>query len=184
MTGIAQFFETTMDVIQSLTNSRSQPMHVGEVMTAWTYLAFVESIVAFEEVGLNMTMEADLKKLFTASRKVAIEHREHLTELLRKEGVPLPEAPEGKPECNPEAIPAGVKFTDNELVNMLNMNFVVAAGMCANAASQSLRADVSTMFLKFQMDKLSLSYQAKELMERKGWLKIPPFYNPPGSPRQ
>jgi hypothetical protein len=40
------------------------------------------------------------------------------------------------------------------------------------------------MFLKFQMDKLSLSYQAKELMERKGWLKIPPFYNPPGSPRQ
>jgi hypothetical protein len=184
MAGITQFFETTLDVIGSLANSKSQPMHVGEAMSTWTYLAFVESIVAFEEVGLNMTMEADLKKLFAASRKVAIGHREQLSELLRQEGVSLPEAPEGKPECNPEAIPAGVKFMDDELVNMLNMNFVVAAGMCANAASQCLRADIGTMFLKFQLDKLSLSYQAKELMERKGWLKIPPLFFPPGSPRQ
>jgi hypothetical protein len=63
------------------------------------------------------------------------------------------------------------------------MNFVVATGLCTNSASQSLRSDVGLMFVKFQADKLSLSYQAKELMEMKGWLKIPPYYLPPGSPK-
>lgn len=62
--------------------------------------------------------------------------------------------------------------------------FIAATDMCATVASQSLRTDVALMFLKFQTDKLSLGLKAKELMRENGWLKIPPFYQPPGSPSQ
>src|SRR5699024_7929670 len=80
-------------------------------------------------------------------------------------------------------IPQGVKFTNDELVNTLNINFVTAADMCAAAASQCLRTDIGLMFLKFQTDKLSLGFKAKELMQKKGWLKVPPHYHPPGAPQ-
>src|SRR5699024_4518650 len=85
-----------------------------------------------------------------------------------------------KPESNPEAIPLGAKFTDSELINTLNINFVIAADMCATAASQSLRTDISLLFLKFQTDKLSLGLKAKEIMRSKGWLKVTHAYYQPG----
>lgn len=90
--------------------------------------------------------------------------------------------PEDKPESNPSDVPLGAKLTDSELINTLNINFVTAADMCAASSSQSLRTDVAKMFLKFQTDKLSMGLRSKELMQKKGWLKVPPFYQPPGSP--
>src|SRR5699024_3389104 len=116
--------------------------------------------------------------------KIASSHKKELSEFMRKEGVPLPEMPEHKPKSSSEDIPLGVKFTDDELVNTLNINFVTAADLCAVAASQSIRSDVALLFLKYQADKLSLGLKAKELMKKKGWLKIPPYYYPPGSPVQ
>ncbi len=98
-----------------------------------------------------------------------------MSEFMRKEGVSLPNAPEDKPQSDPNAIPIGAKFTDNELANTLMINFVVAADMCAASASQSLRTDLGLMFLKFQTEKLSLGFKAKEIMQKKGWLKVPPF---------
>lgn len=109
-------------------------------------------------------------------------HKKEVSEFMHREGVPLSNAFEDKPESDPNAIPLGAKFTDDELANTINMNFIIAADMCAAAASQSLRTDVAIMFLKFQTDKLSLGLQTKELMQDKGWLKVPPFYRPPGAP--
>src|SRR5699024_2006902 len=97
-----------------------------------------------------------------------------------KEGVNLPPSPESKPNSDPNAIPQGVKFTNDELVKTHNINFVSAADMCAAAASTCLRTDIGLMFLKFQTDKLSLGFKAKELMQKKGWLKVTPQYHQTG----
>ncbi|WP_191963100.1 DUF3231 family protein [Virgibacillus necropolis] len=56
--------------------------------------------------------------------------------------------------------------------------------MCVGYASQCLRTDVALMFLKFQTDKLAIALKTKDLMMKRGWLKVPPFYHPPGSPNQ
>jgi hypothetical protein len=135
---------------------------VGEVMACWTYLAFVEEIIIYEQIGLNTTVDNELHNMLEKSLKVA--------------------QPQGKPQSNPEAVPAGTKFTDSELVNTISINFVIASNMFAASANQSLRMDVAIMFLQFQMEKMTLLFKIKNLIKKRGWLKNPPFYSAPGLP--
>ena len=185
MPDFGQMFESVSNIVQSLTDNSKDPLHVGEAMACWTYLAFVGSIKGHVEVGLNTTTDKGVKELLQDGLKVVSSHKKELTEFMVQEGVTLPTSPEKKPESDPNAIPLGAKFTDNELVNTINLNFVTAADMCAASASECLRTDLALMFIKFQAEKLSLGLKAKELMKKKGWLKTPPYYNPPGgSPHQ
>ncbi|WP_449355528.1 DUF3231 family protein [Virgibacillus natechei] len=180
MPNVGSMFENAASIIESLTDNHKNPLHIGEAMACWTYYSFVASAIMHVEVGLNTTSNSKLKKLLEDSYKVMKSHQKEVSELMRQEGVPLSNTPEDKPESDPNAIPLGAKFTDNELTNTININFVIAANMCSASASQSLRTDVATMFLKFQTDKLSLGLKMQELMQTKGWLKAPPFYHPPG----
>jgi hypothetical protein len=182
MPNFKSVLDTATNIIQSLTDNKKKPLHVGEVMSCWTYLAFIGEIIIYEEVGINTTTDTELKELYNEGLKTAEAHKKELSVFMKQEGIPLPSQPEGKPKSDPNAIPLGVKFTDNELANAIAINLVVAADMSAAAASQSLRTDIGLMFLKFQMDKLTIGYKAKALMQKKGWLKIPPFYYPPGLP--
>jgi hypothetical protein len=183
MSRFENIFKSLTNIIESLTDNHKTPLHVGEVMSCWTYLAFVSNIVTYEEVGLNMTSEQKLKDFIQKALNVAKSHQKHLTQFMRDEGIPLPPLPEDKPKSDPNAVPLGAKLTDDEIANTLVVNFVYAADTCAASASQCLRTDVGLMFLNFQSDKLALGYQAKSLMQEKGWLKIPPYYHPPGSPQ-
>ncbi|GEL76461.1 DUF3231 family protein [Tenuibacillus multivorans] len=177
-----KWFESSLQVLKSLNDNRKDQLHIGEVMACWTYLAFVESIISYEEIGLNMTTDQDVQKFIPDALKVANSHKQELRDFMLKEGVPLPSSPEHKPKADPKAVPEGTKLTDDELMNTLSINFVYAGDMCAAAASQCIRTDVGLMFLKFQVDKFSLGFSAKEIMRKRGWLKRPPAYNPPGAP--
>lgn len=182
MPNFAQLFESAANVFQSLTDNKKDPLHVGEVMSCWTYLAFVNNIMTYEEIGLNTTTDSGVRELYQDGYKIATSHKEQITKLMQEEGVTLPRSPEKKPYSDPSAVPVGVSFTDFELANTININFVAAADMCAAAASQCLRTDIGLMFLKFQTEKLAMGYKAKELMQKKGWLIKPPSYQPPGTP--
>src|SRR5690625_3143572 len=184
MSKFGQMFESVSNIVQSLTDNSKNPLHVGETMACWTYHAFTANIKTHVEIGLNTTTDKGVKELLQDGLKVISSHEKESTEFMVQEGVALPTSPEKKPESDSNAIPLGAKFTDNELVNTINLNFVIAADMCAASASQCLRTDLALMFLKFQTEKLSLGLKAKELMHKNGWLKTPPFYNPPGSPHQ
>lgn len=184
MPSVGSLFKNAAEVIESLTDNHKNPLHVGEAMACWTYLAFVSEIVVYIEIGLNTTTDTELKKLYQDGHNVVTSHQKELSEFMKQEGVPLPKIPESKPQSDPDEIPLGAKFTDSQLANTIGINFIVAADTCATAASQCLRTDTALMFLKFQTEKLSLSLKTKELMQKKGWLKVPPFYLPPGSPAQ
>ncbi|WP_175631805.1 DUF3231 family protein [Virgibacillus siamensis] len=179
---LGNIFQSAIKVLNALTDNNKDPLHMGEVMACWTYLAFVGNIITYEEVGLNSITDPELKEMVKDALNIAKTHKKELTEFMKKEGIALPSLPETKPKSDPGAIPPGAKLTEDELINTLEINFVFAADTCAASASQCLRTDVGLMFLKFQTDKFALGFRAKELMRRKGWLKIPPHYRPPGAP--
>lgn len=178
MMNLGNMFQTAISVIESLTDNHKTPLHVGEVMACWTYLAFVSNIVIFEEVALNSVTDPEIKAFIMNSKEVAESHKEQLSKFMANETIPLPPIPKDKPKVDPTTVPLGVKFTEDEIINTLVVNFVFAADTCAAAASQCLRVDVGLMFLNFQTDKLALGYKAKDILNRRGWLKVPPFYNP------
>lgn len=183
MPNILNMVGSGFKVMESLIDDKKSPLHVGEVMSCWTYLAFVSSIVTYEQVALNTVQDDDLKGFLKKALKTAKDHKNKLTDFMTAEGVQLPPMPEEKPKESiaPSQIPFGARFTDEEMANTLVINFIMAADLCATAASQSLRADVGLFFLGFQTDKLTLGLKAKTMMQKKGWLKIPPFYSSTGS---
>lgn len=184
MPSIKMMFKNATEIIESLTDNHKNPLHIGEAMACWTYYSFVSFAIIQVEIGSNTTNDSKLKKLLQDSYEVMKSHKKELSELMRQEGVPLSNTPEDKPESDPNAVPLGTKLTDDEITNTVSINFIAAADLCAASASQSLRTDVAIMFLKFQTDKLSLGLKTKELMQERGWLKTPPYYQPPGSPDQ
>jgi hypothetical protein len=44
--------------------------------------------------------------------------------------------------------------------------------------------DVGLMWTEFLQNNIVFGAPLKEMMERRGWLKQPPFYHPPGLPNQ
>lgn len=176
--------ETTFNVIRSLNDGKQPLIHIGEAMACWTYLAFVEEIIIYQEVGLNMTTDQELHDMLEQGLKVGRAHKNQITAFMQKEGIPLPEQPQPKSKSEPTAVPVGAKFTDNELSNAVSINFIIASDMLAASASQCIRTDIGLMFLQFQMEKLMLGFKMKNLMQKKGWLKVPPAYTPPGMLQQ
>lgn len=184
MPNIPTMIETTFNVIRSLNDEKKPLIHIGEAMACWTYLAFVDEIIIYQEVGLNMTTDQELHDMLEQGLEVAQAHKKQMTEFMQKEGLPLPDQPQPKSNSEPSAVPVGAKFTDNELSNAVSINFVIASNMLTASASQCIRTDVGLMFLQFQMDKVMMGFRMKNLMQKKGWLKIPPAYNPTGMLQQ
>ncbi|WP_261176540.1 DUF3231 family protein [Anaerobacillus sp. CMMVII] len=100
-----------------------------------------------------------------------------------KEGVPLPPVPDKKPLSEPDEIPLGAKLTDNEIANGVSLKIAMAAVECAMANSQSIRTDVGLMWLEFYTEMLTFGATTKTLLRKRGWIKVPPYYYPPGLPK-
>jgi hypothetical protein len=78
-------------------------------------------------------------------------------------------------------IPPGVKLTDDVIANELCLKIVSLIVRAAGAASESIRTDVGLMFIQFQTEKFAFATRLKHLMRKRGWIKVPPFYLPPGA---
>jgi hypothetical protein len=105
-----------------------------------------------------------------------------LKDFMQHEGVPLPPVSEAKPLSDPQAVPLGVKLTDDEIANLISVKIVGAIMTSATAATQSVRNDVGKTFIEFQEEAMIYGIMLKTLMKKRGWIKIPPYYVPPGSP--
>ncbi|MDQ0918421.1 DUF3231 family protein [Paenibacillus sp. V4I5] len=72
-------------------------------------------------------------------------------------------------------------MTDEVLVNELSFKIVSLILRAAGANAESIRTDFGIMFLQFQAEKVMLGSKLKQLMIQRGWIKMPPFFIPPGS---
>lgn len=177
--------ETFMDTLKSITvQDENQPLHVGEVMACWIYLAGLELAKASVQAGINTTTDEELKAILKEDMKLGTSQRQRLHDFMIKEGITLPPAPEDMPSADPNSIPPGVKLTDDVIANELSLKIISLMMRAASAASESIRTDVGLLFVQFQAEKYAFSARLKHLMRKRGWIKIPPFYVPPGSPHQ
>ncbi|SDH38982.1 Protein of unknown function [Alteribacillus persepolensis] len=159
------------------------PLHVGEVMGLWTYLTILNEAIQYEKMGLNTTTDEDLKRLLTDAKKLCENQSRKISAFLQKEGIPMPPTTQQKPNSEPNDIPLGVKLTDDEIANGISIKIAAAGTECAMANSQTIRTDVGLMWTEFYAEVITFGATTKALLRKRGWLKVPPYYYPPGMPQ-
>lgn len=179
---MVNILETVMDAMKSTTvQDKEQPLHVGEVMACWIYLAGLELSKVTVHVALNTTTDNELKAILEDDIKLGNSQRKRLQEFMLNEGITLPPAPEDIPKSNPNNIPLGAKLTDDVIANELSLKIMSLIMRAAQGAAESIRTDVGLLFTQFQAEKLAFGTRLKHLMRKRGWIKVPPFYVPSGT---
>lgn len=163
-------------------NEPKQPLHVGEVMNCWTYLSALEEATDYVRVGLNTTTDDDLRRALNDSIKICSHQANILKKFMIEEGVPLPPVSEPRPNSESNDIPLGVKLTDDQLANGLSLKFASTNLLCASTEVEAIRTDLALMFVRFQLEVLTYGTTLKTMMRKRGWIKVPPAYVPPGVP--
>lgn len=178
-----EVIESISRVIKSFIDDEpTPPLHVGEVMSLWTYLVALREAVVIEQTCVNMTTSPELVHILKEGIHLCTEQTEKLEKFLINEGVPLPAVSSTKPETSANAVPCGAKLTEDEIANTLALKTATAVTACATAQSQTIRNDVGLLWVRFQMEQMTFGGNMKALMRKNGWLKIPPYYIAPGVP--
>jgi Protein of unknown function (DUF3231). len=76
------------------------------------------------------------------------------------------------------SIPLGAKLTDEELVNLMAFNLVLALMYGMRGLTESVRPDIGFLYAKCIAREMAFSVTLKDLMQKRGWLQIPPAYYP------
>lgn len=177
--------EAVVDVLKTIVNEDPKPpLHVGEVMACWTYLALIQEAAIFLQGGLNTTTDNELRQTLIESKEQCETQSKRLSEFLICEGIPLPPTSEQKPVSETGMIPLGVKLTDDEIANGIGIKTASAITSCAAAIAESIRTDVGLMFTHFLSEKIKYGASLKSLMSKRGWIKVPPYYAPSGLPQK
>lgn len=169
-----------MNILQSLFQGMQQPdtpPHIGEAFNVWTYYVSAQECRVLAVMMLNHTNDTELKQTvehFIAD--VLAPQIKQLSDFLRNEGIDMPAGTGDKPKANEQQIPPGAKMTDMEIANMLIVKLNGLLLFCFMGLFSGLRDDISAMFYTFQGHVMAQSYTLKRLMQRRGWLIVPPFY--------
>ncbi|MED4016112.1 DUF3231 family protein [Sutcliffiella cohnii] len=166
------------------TNEPKSPLHVIEVGDCWTYLTMVEEFIRYEEIGLNTTSDDEVKETLIDVTRICESQIKRLSNFMKNEGIPFPDVSSTKPNSDPTDVPLGVKLTDEEITNGLAFKLVACSQFCAKGQANAIRNDVGTMWIEFFFEWAVFGATLKTLMRKRGWLKVPPYYYPPGSPQK
>jgi hypothetical protein len=170
-------FEVLQDTIKPFLDGKKPPLHVGEVMNLWFYLSGLQQTVRGDQMSYNIVQDPELKqKLEDLINNVHKPIIQELKDFLAEENVPIPPTTPQKPISEFKNIPDGAKMTDQEIADLLSYNLLVGIMSAARGFTESIRPDVAMMFLKYQMRKAVFGVTLKDLMQRRGWLLIPPYY--------
>lgn len=160
------------------------PLHVIEVGDLWKYVTLVEEFIRYEEIGLNTSTDDEVLEMLTDAIKLCESQVKRLSQFMKKEGVPLPDVTSAKPNSDSKEVPLGVKLTDDEITNGITFKLVVCMQACAKGQADAIRGDVGLIWLQFYTDWVVFGTTLKTLMRKRGWIKVPPYYYPPGFPNQ
>ena len=170
-------FEVFKDAIKPFLDGEKPPLHVGEVMNLWFYLTGTQQTLRADQVAYNIVTDSELKKrLEDVINNVHRPMIQELEEFFRKEGVPLPPATPEKSIGDYRNLPEDARNSDEEIANLLSYNLVVGIVAATRGLTEAVRPDVAMMFAKYQMMKVTFAVTLKELMQSRGWLKVPPYY--------
>lgn len=177
-------FEAVIDYIKTTTidNDPKPPPHIGEAMGCWLYYTALAEEVPAVEAALNTTTDTELINLLNECKKLALHQKNILEKLMIEEGIPLSPVSQSKPKSDPDSIPLGVKVTDNEIANFISIKIASNIVMCSTNMTQSVRNDIGLMWARLHAEKMIFGMELKTAMRKRGWIKVPPYYYPPGAP--
>ncbi|MDQ0201222.1 DUF3231 family protein [Neobacillus ginsengisoli] len=172
------YFEVLYDTFKPFLDDEKKPLNTLEVSNIWLYAGMGTNTLRLEEVWINSIQDNELKEKV---KDVFLVHKEivkELNEFLLNEGIPLPKPSAPKPIGDYKGIPEGVKFTDEEIANLLSYNLLVAMMHGMRVMTESIRADVGFMLSKFLIKHLTISIPLKQLMLERNWIQeAPPYIN-------
>ncbi|MDN3015317.1 DUF3231 family protein [Paenibacillus sp. BSR1-1] len=181
---MTNIFESIKDLFAPLVDGEEKkPLHTGEVTNLWVLLTLLEEGLIVYQLGLNTTKDDQLVHAFTNGEQLSRSLIDRLRNFFIKEGIPLPPASEAKPKSNQDTIPLGVKYTDEELANLVSAKIAAEITLIGQALAMGIRNDVCQKFFEIQYEIFKYGCSFKLMMQNRGWLKIPPYYYPPGLPR-
>lgn len=176
-------FETIFDYLKTTYDNEAKPRpHIGEAMGCWLYFTALSEEVPVLEASLNTTTDTELLSLINKSKKLGEHQMNTLKAFMIEEGIPLSPSAESKPKSDPNSVPLGTKMTDEEIANFISAKIATNIIMCSTNMSQSIRSDIGVMWARFHAEKMVFGFELKTAMRKRGWIKVPPYYYPPGAP--
>ncbi len=171
--------EVVYDAFKPFLDGEKKPLNVMEVSNLWFFLAATENSMRNEEIAYNIVKDAELReKLKDLREKIHKPIHDELVEFLTKEGVPLLKETPQKPIDDFKDLPDGARLNDKEIANLVSYNLLLGINSASRGLTESIRADVGMIFAKFFVQKSTFALTFKQIMEKKGWLRIPPYYKP------
>lgn len=175
--------EAITNILKTFVDEEPKPaLHVGEVMSLWATMTAFHEAQALYQMGLNMTVDADLRHALQKAYEGSTADTQRLLTFMKEEGVPIPTSKGEKTKSDPNEVPEGVKLTDEEIANLISVKVASSITFCAQAMSQTIRSDVGILFIQMMVNLMNYAASLKTMMKSRGWLKEPPKYIPPGSP--
>lgn len=174
---LVDYIRTTFD------HEPKAPPHIGEAFGLWLYYSALAEEIPALEVALNTTTDDELISLLKEGLELGKSQLQRLEQFMLNEGIPLSRSSENKPKSDPNSIPHGVKTSDYEIANFLSVKVATNIVMCGNNISQSIRSDIGLMWMEYLVEKSQYGFKVKTAMRKRGWLKVPPFFYPPGLPK-
>lgn len=170
------FFETAYDIFKPFIDGDKKPLNFLEIGNLWLYLAICNQTLRVEEFAYNTAQNSELKQILLDAKKIHESAAKEISELLKKEGVSLPDTTPEKPTVDFPDIPDGARLNDEELSNLISFNLLTGINYASRGMTESIRADVGLIFYKVIIKKTTLGLPLKQLMEKHGWLHIAPYY--------
>lgn len=170
--------KTINDMFKPFMDGEKKPLNFLEIGNLWLYLTICYQTLRIEELAYNTAQDKELKKYLLDAKKIHETAAEEISELLKREGVALPESTPEKPVVDTFDIPEGAKFNDEEIANLMSFNLLTGINFATRGMTEAIRADVGLIYFKVIIKKTVLGLSIKQLMEKHGWLRIAPYYRP------
>jgi hypothetical protein len=176
-------FEAVVDYIKTTMDNEPKSLpHIGEAMGCWLYFTAIAEEIPALEASLNTSTDDEMLSLIKRSLSLAEHQKQILETFMLDEGIPLAPIANHKPKSSPNSVPLGVKVTDDEIANFIAIKVASNIVMASTNMAQCIRNDIGLMWARFHAEKMIFGMELKTAMRKRGWIKVPPYYNPPGAP--
>lgn len=156
-------------------NPKDEPMHYGEIASVWHFSTGAKMMLSTLQLYHSHAGDADLKKVIDDFLDQAHREIKDCDKLLKDNGIlPGPSLPD-RPSVKLEDIPAGARFSDQEIAAMLSADVAVTLEKCSQIMGMAIREDIAALFLKTHTLKANLGLSVLRLTKEKGWLVPPPL---------
>lgn len=150
-------------------------MHYGEIYNVWQFSMKAKGCVSSYRAYQYHAGDKDLKKIIGELIDQAELEASECDELLTHNGIaPFPALPL-RPEAKLEDIPAGARFTDQEIAPMIAADTSLGLIACSQVMGTSIREDIGALFAKYHATKAAIGLKILRMSKEKGWLVPPPL---------